>query len=496
MRRYIIITFLLLAFIGGLNAQTVNVHSGKVKAERNEWKHLPLFSAYKGDKIKFDIKADHKRRTAFFQVVQYPGNVIVYSNSDVSSDSHEFIVPDNALYSVWYKGPNIDVILNVERIAGKNAKDKPLEWQLVSTPDTAHKSEFREVKIGANVRYKAKTKKVKVNEFSTSEIVSNHSFALVPTASSFYHVEVPNSFEDDYFKKELTGFKVTLTVGDEAYQALKGVVTDGLTAAAGKVASAAKSKASKKISKKKDPGANYEFVDDIEEEQDKMENAQEILELSSEAASVAGEGTSKEQEANIAGDGLGLAGYVIEEGGLKQVLVKEGLKQVGGGELSVEGITGYDIPSVGDLAGKAAGAITPKIKDKVHVTVKDVETDQFVIDKTVGYMSEEIPLDGTKYKIYTIKVRNIRELKDSKNLLTYLVSGNMMMEAEYKITEYADMVFFDPEEEPVMTKKFFKEFEENSEVRVVFADQVKPWETVLSPDEVEIPRPYIHLNFD
>lgn len=495
MKNIFTITILLITFASFLSAQTESIHSGKVEAERREWKHLPLFSAYKGDKIKFEVEVHHKRRTFHLIVAQNPGNTIVYSNSDIAKGGHEFVAPDDAVYCVWYEGPNIDVTINIDRIPGENVREEPIEWEIVSTPDTTHKSEFREVEIGAKIRHKAKKKKVKVNEFETSEIVSNVSFALHPTTQDMYLVEVPNAVQDEYMTKELTGMKVSLVVGEEAYEALKGVVTDGITAAAGKVASLAKDKGKKRINKKEDPASNYEFVDDIEGEQDKMDKASEILELSSEAASVAGEDTEKEEEADMAGDGLAMAGYVVAEGGLKKVLVKEGLKQAGV-DLSVENLTGYDIPSLGDLADGAAGAITPKIKDKVLVKVQDVTTDQFVVNKTSGFFADEIPLDDKEFKIYHVSVKNIREMKDAKNLLSYMVFGNLIIEANYKITEYSDMVFFEPEEEPVKTKKFFKEFTENKEVRVVLAHQVKPWDEVLSLEEAELSRPLIRYRIE
>jgi hypothetical protein len=352
------------------------------------------------------------------------------------------------------------------------------------------------VEIGSKVHYKAKKKKVKVNEFETTEIVSNLSFALVASTSDNYLVEVPNETQDEYLTKELTGLKVSLVVGEEAYNALKGAVSDGLTASVGKLASLGKKKAKNKFQKKKDPATNYEFVDDIDNEQDKMENASEILEISSEAASTAGEGTDKEGEADLASEGLDMAGYVLSEGGIKQVLVKEGLKQAGLGDLSVEGVTGYEVPSLGGLADDAAAAITPKIEDKVTVKMEDVTTDRYIINKSSGFFAEEIPLEGDEYKMYHVEIKNNRELTDAKNLLSYMVFGNLIVEANYKMTEYSDMVYFDPVETPVKTEKFFKDYEENKEVRVVLAEDVKPWETILSPDDVELSRPEIGFTSD
>jgi hypothetical protein len=492
MKRIATIFLLIITLFPLVQAQSETIYSGKVEADRREWKHLPLFSAFKGDKIKFEAKAHHKRRTIHLSIAQHPGNSVVYYNLDVAEDAHEFLVPDNAVYCIWYEGPNIEATLNVERIPGPNAGGELPSWKIVSTPDTTHNSEFREVEIGKKVRLKAMKKKVKVNQFETTEIVSNVSFASAPTTSDMYFVEVRSGSEDDYMTKYLTGLKVSLVVGEEAYEALQGVVSDGLTAGVGKLASMGKNKAKNKLSKKKDPAKNYEFVDDIEGEQEKMEKASEILELSSEAATIAGEDTEDEEEADLASDGLAMAGHIIAEGGLKKVIVKEGLKEAGLGNLSVEGLTGYDVPSLGDMADGAAAAITPKIKDKVSVKLKDLDTEQIVLDKTAGFFAEELPLDSTQYKFYHVIIENPRELKDAKNLLSYMVFGNLILEAKYRITEYADMVYFEPEEEPVKTKKFFKEFEENQEVRIVLDHQVKPWDTLLTLEEAELSRPLIY----
>lgn len=492
MRRYILFLLMVVLTVGLSSAQTINVHSGSVASDKDNWSNLPLFSAFKGDKIKFSAEVDHRRKDVQLYVVQYPGNLIVYANDAMESDSYEFVVPSDAVYGFWYRGAGENVSLNVDRIAGPNAKGEPLKWTTVAYEDTLYRSEFREVVIGKTLKYQPRVQRVKIREMETSEILSNTSYGLFPGAKTAYPIEVPNSDVDNYREKEIISLSVTLTAGNSTYNALKGVVTKGLTAAANKAIGSATKAGAKKAIGKQNPASNYDFVDDIFAHKEKLETTQELLELGSETVDILSEDAEENSKEKKLERGEEVDAYVLQPDGFETVKINktEPEKETDKEELSVSGLTGYKIPSVEDLASKAAGVITPKIVDKVKLSLLEVDADanrETVFSETDGFITKEIPLDGSDYKIYYLTIENPREVNDAKNLTTSLIHGNVIVEAKYRLTDYADMVYFDRVEEPVTTKKFFNSGKRLRNKKLVLQGQVKPWEWELNENEAPSP---------
>lgn len=483
MIRNILLLLMILLTVASLSAQTVSVHNGSVASDKDSWSSLPLFTAYKGDKIKFSAEVEHKRKDVQLYVVQYPGELIVYANDAMEAENYEFTVPSNAIYGFWYRGAGENISLKVDRIPGSNAKETPLKWKMVADMDTLHSSGFQDVIIGKRIKYQPRVQRVKVREMETSEILSNTSYGLTPGAKMVYPLEVPNSDNDNYRKKEIIGMTVTLTAGNSTYEALKGVVAKGLTAAASSaVNSAAKAGANKAI--KQNPASNYDFVENVFEYKDKLETTQELLELGVEANEALSENSTQESNGDKLARGENVQAYVLQEDGFQIVNInkpKEEEEEEGSdGELSISGLTGYEIPSIEDLASKAAGVITPKIVDKVTLELIDASAGgDTIFTKTDGFITKEIPLDGSEYKVYLLALTNPRGIKDAKNLTTALIHGNVIVEARFRLTDYADMVYFDRVEEPVTTKKFVKSSRKEFRRKLVIDGQEKPWESEL-----------------
>jgi hypothetical protein len=481
MKRSIFFLLMIIISVAFSAAQTINIHSGSVSSDKDNWSSLPLFSAYKGDKIKFEAQVDHKRKDVKLYVVQYPGDLIVYANDAMEADNYEFVVPSDAIYGFWYKGAGENVSLNVDRIAGPNTKSEPLKWQMVVDQDTLHDNGFSDVVIGKTVKYLPRVQRVKIREMETSEVLSNTSYGLIPEGGMMYPIEVPNSDVDNYRKKEIVGLTVTLTAGNSTYEALKGVVTKGLTAAANKAVGSATKAGAKKMVKKQDPSSNYDFVEDIFAEKEKLETAQELLELGAEAAEVLGDSTDENSNGEKLSKGMDVGAYVLQPGGFQKVMINKIMEENGKGELSVSGLTGYEIPSIKDLAGKAADLITPKVDDKVTLRLMDVTANMDTLFvETGGFITKEVLLDGSEYKVYYLSVMNPRKMKDLKNLANTTIHGNVIVEAKYRLTDYADMVYFDRVEEPVTTKKYFKTKKLETSKKLVLEGQKKPWESELS----------------
>lgn len=489
MRRYIyalLVTFLL---VGAVGAQTITVHNGSVPSDKDYWSNIPLFSAYKGDKIKFSAEVEHKRKDVQLYVVQYPGDLIVYANDEMESDNYEFVVPSDAIYGIWYRGAGENMALNVQRIAGPNAKSEPLKWKMVADLDTLHSNGFKEVVIGETVKVQPRVQRVKIREMETSEIISNTSYGLIPESGMLYPLEVPNSEVDNYREKELIGLSITLTAGNSTYEALKGVVAKGLTAAANKAASSATKAGAKKMVNKQNPASNYDFVEDIFAEKEKLETAQELLELGSEAADVLADSTNEDSNGAKLSKGMEVGAYVLQPGGFQKVLINKVMEENGKGELSVSGLTGYEIPSIEDLADEAAALITPKVDDKVTLFLMDTKGGKLdtVYTETGGFLTKEIPLDASEYKVYFFSIMNPRKMKDFTNLANVTIHGNVIIEAKYRLTDYADMIYFDRIVEPVTTKKYVKRRELKSRRKLVLEGQEKTWERELSADSTPVP---------
>ncbi|WP_462317551.1 hypothetical protein [Marinilabilia sp.] len=483
MIRNILLVLMILMTVASSTAQTINVHNGSVASDKDYWSSLPLFTAYKGDKIKFTAEVEHKRKDVQLYVLQYPGELIVYANDAMESDNYEFTVPSNAIYGFWYRGAGENISLKVDRIHGPNAKETPLKWKMVADMDTIHNSGFRDVVIGKRIKYQPRVQRVKVREIETSEILSNTSYGLTPGGKMVYPLEVPNSDNDNYRKKEIIGLSVTLTAGNSTYEALKGVVAKGLTAAASKAANSAAKAGAKKIIKQ-NPASNYDFVDNVFEYKDKLETTQELLELGVEANDALSENSTQESNGERLARGEDVQAYVFQDDGFQAVNINKAKKEEGEesseGELSISGLTGYDIPSIEDLADKAAGVITPKIVDKVTLELIDASAGgDTVFTKTDGFITKEIPLDGSEYKVYLLALTNPRQLKDAKNLTTALIHGNVIVEARFRLTDYADMVYFDRVEEPVTTRRFQKNSKTEFRRKLVIDGQEKPWEKEL-----------------
>lgn len=489
MRRYIYALLVAFILVGAAGAQTINVHSGSVPSNKDYWSNLPLFSAYKGDKIKFSAEVEHKRKDIQLYVVQYPGDLIVYANDAMESDNHEFMVPSDAVYGIWYRGAGENVALNVQRIAGPNAKNEPLKWKMVVDSDTLHSNGFKDVVIGETVKVQPRVQRVKIREMETSEILSNTSYGLIPEGGMLYPLEVPNSDVNNYREKELIGLSITLTAGNSTYNALKGVVAKGLTAAAKKAASSATKAGAKKMVKKQDPASNYDFVEDIFAEKEKLGTAQELLELGSEAADVLADSTNEESNGAKLSKGMEVGAYVLQPGGFQKIMINKVMEENGKGELSVSGLTGYEIPSIEDLADEAAALITPKVDDKVTLCLMDTKDGKLdtVYMETGGFLTKEIPLDGNDYKVYFLSVMNPRKMKDFKNLANLTIHGNIIVEAKYRLTDYADMIYFDRVVEPVTTKKYVKSRKLESKRKLVIEGQEKPWERDLSAGSMPVP---------
>lgn len=464
----------------------ITICSENLTAERHTTKRISLFTATKGDKIRIKLTVNEKKKSIEFSVIQHPGSCPVYQNMEATALTHEIIVPTDAIYEIAYQGPNADFSLEVLRIP-VNAASVTFNREIAfaQVPDTTFNSGYSDETIGYTKKIIPRVQRIKAREITSSEVILNSSFALEGAGQDFLNVDIPATTIDEYRTQELLSWSVTLSIGDQVNEVLRGIVADGLLAGAGKATDLlAGGKGKKNKMNKYDNTNNYDFVDDIGKEQGKWDKTVQSLEIASDAAALAGKGTNNESEGQKLSKGLEVSAYVMDNGGLKQVLIKEGLKQAGvPSAVELSEMVGVKVPSVEDIAASAAAAITPKIKDKVHLKIKDYKTDTYIADAVTGFYTQNFSVNQQDDDIrYLLTIKNQRGGIDAANILSDYVYGNLMIEANYKITDYTDVIFYDTIEEPVTTKHYTCSASTNETAKIMFKDQVKDYYTPLDTE--------------
>lgn len=483
MKKYIFLSLFLCFFMGTIaigQAQPVTIYKESLVAPKGHREHIPLFTATKGDIIHVNVVVNEKRKTISLAINQHPGCLEIARYDKLNNLAHEFVVPADGVYEINYVGAKAEFDIEVTRTPGPGSPANfSREFTFVCQPDTLHHSEFYDHAVGHNISILPKVESVQTKELTMSEVVMDASFALEPGMTDFLNIDIPGTRTDKYKKQELLSWSITLTVGDEVYRALAGKVTDGLTAGFGKVLGAMASRGGGSGGKSQKDASDYmnsyEFVDDIGKEKSKFENATEVLELSGEGITVLGEGTAHEGETAVAGKAVESIAYVVESGGIKGAAVDFASNKV-------QDMVGIELPSISGVAGNVAGAITPKVKDKVRLIIEDYDNNNAVIENcSTGFHVKTYKVAPNKRNLmYLVKVKNERGVIDGKNFLTAYVYGNLKIEANYKITEYRDVIRYDRFETPVMTNDFRTWYDVKHHYKIIFKDQLRPYFNEIS----------------
>ncbi len=458
-------------------------------AKRKVLQHIPLFTATQGDIITVNVTVNEKRKDIILLINQHPGQSKICQHIDLRNLTHQFEVPSDAVYEISYIGPNADFSIEVLRTpASPKTRDFSRNFTYIRQPDTLHHSTYFDRLVGKNTLYTPKVKKVKVREVTSSEVIYDNSFALEGSTDLFF-TKVPGDKIDKYKEQKLVSWSVMLSVGDEVHKALSNKVAEGLTAGFGSAIGALTNKATGSKKKKTEKEAQdylngYDFVDDIKVEKNKFDNSSEVLELSGQGLAVLYEGTAHEDEAKIAGKALESAAFIVSGGGIKGVAVDFAASKI-------EDLVGVELPSISGVASDIAGVITPKVKDKVHLKVRDcndLETD--LINTTSGFFTKKFNVDrfyqdtqienSIHDRVLALYLESDRASIDARDILTDYVYGNLKVEATYKVTEYRDVIKYDKTEKSINTRDFRTWYDVNETFKIVFSDQVRPYFTEIS----------------
>jgi len=459
--------------------QTKTLVKGSFTAEKRDWAHFEPFGAFAGDQITIKATSTHKKRTFELYVVQYPGHQLEYVNQEIEDVEYTFEVGGDETFVIWYKA-RFDTPFEIEvtkTVQAQNASRSD-EIVMVSIPDTTYKNSTSEIQFATIKKAIPRVEKVALKTYEMSEVILSKTTGLVPQGTDMSLLAFPPMIDDDYRESKLVSWNMTITVSDAVYQALKEQVSSGLEAVAGAALSAAKGKGIDKLTK----DGKYKYVKNIDKALEIKENVEVPLEAAQEIYGMYQPKDGDTLEVQRLEGGGQVPAFVVGGGELQKVKIEQTKDQDGNAELQVEGTKKFEIPSMGDLADKAAGAITPKIKDKVIVRAykwkSGDEEKTLMHEETTGFTTKEfLASDGNAGEEYAyfIEVENGRSKGDGKNFLTLLVFCNILLEATYEVTDYADMLYYDYVEEPVQTKAYSWGIPQYSSTALpIFKEDMKP----------------------
>lgn len=475
-----------------LAQQTKTLVQGSFTADKKEWAHFEPFGAFAGDQVTIKATSTHKKRFFELCVVQYPGHQLEYINQEIEDVEYTFEVGGDETFVIWYKAKHetpFDISVT-KTIQAKNA-GRSDEVVMVSIPDTTYKNSTAEVGFATIKKAIPRVEKVALKTYEMSEIVMSKSIALPPGTTDMSLLAFPPMIDDEYRESKLVSWNLTLSVSDAVYQALKEQVSSGLQAVAGAAISGAKGKGIDKLTK----NGKYKYVKNIDKALEVKETvevplgaAEEIYDMYTKEG---GEGIEKQRLEN----GGQVPAFVIGGGQLQKVKIEQTKDQDGNAKLEVENNEKFKVPSIEDLADKAAGAITPKIKDKAKVIAykwKSGDEDKTpIFEETAGFITHEFTAaegNASEEHAYFVEVKNVRSKGDGKNFLTLHVFCNVLLEATYEVTDYADMLYYDYVEEPVNTKVYtWAQPLYHTTTLPIFKEDMKPnYREGLSPRQPDI----------
>ncbi|MFW5687396.1 MAG: hypothetical protein ACOCXV_00570 [Bacteroidota bacterium] len=349
----------------------------------------------------------------------------------------------------------------------KTADGRP--YSIVEYPDTIWTIKQQPVEIKDIVSIVPRVEPMKYQVTTKSDLVYSQTFAALPDHPLAAKVRLPEPINDEYQTMRYKQIKYTLTVGDATYNALKGhmatVLESGISYGFGKGVGAVAGK----MGKTKVPGdESMNMVEKILDAKEKYETTAEIVETSTEVKDIYENGSQEEEEEEE-------EAFFIQNGEkVNTVLHKTGNEDADVTQYIPEDMLTLEIPSIAQISQKGAGAITPKIKDKIRLTVyPSGQPQNVVLKKETGFLVDSIPINGNLD--FTFLIENPREILDLANLLSVYVMGTLTVEVEYEQINYKDMLVFDEIRTPITdVTQPVQEYKVEMRRKYVHPDEIKP----------------------
>lgn len=359
---------------------------------------------------------------------------------------------------------------------GITANSQGEKYVKVEYPDTIWSVETVYSSHTDKVSLTPRLSRMKSQVTKKSEIVYSQAFAAPASDDFAVKIRLPKPVNDYYQTKKYTKLKFTLTVGDATYQAFKGQVSNiiesgisyGIGKGTGKIAG--------KMGKTKAPGdESMNTVESILDAKEKYDMANEVIESSKDVKDIYETGDKKkedkeEEEAFFMKNGSP-ASTVLKKAGVDGDDIKEVIP---------ESLLKLDIPSISDISDKAADVVTPKIKDKIILTVFPAgQANNILIKKETGFLVDSIDIKGNAD--FNFIIDNPRSSYDPKNFLSMYIFGTLMVEAEYEQVNYKDMITFDEVREPTAKSKEPKQtYKVVTRTKYIPKSEMKPWYKVIN----------------
>lgn len=345
-------------------------------------------------------------------------------------------------------------------------------YELVEYPDTTWTVKMIDQSASEKVSLVPRMKRIKSQVTTKSEMVYNQSFAAVPGNNFAAKIHLPDPINDGYQTMKYKKLKFTLTVNDATYEALKNQISNvaeaGLSYGIGK----GTGKLTSKMGSSKPPGdESMNMVEKIVDAQEKYETTTEVIETSKDVKDVYNDDYEEEEEQEA---------FFIENGGKANTVLNKVGVNADVTEYIPDAMLKLKIPSVADISDKAADAITPKIKDKVTLKVSASKNPgNFLINKHAGFLVDS--LDLTDDLNFSFLIENPRQATDLRNLLSLYLYGNLMVEVEYELINYKDMIVYEEIREPVAAGAMpEQEYKVVTRRKYVPKNEVEPWHKIVS----------------
>lgn len=348
-------------------------------------------------------------------------------------------------------------------------------YVLVEYPDTMWSLNYKYVPIQEDiVKVVPRMSRMKSQVTQMSEIIYSQSFSAVSGQPLAAKIRLPKPINDEYQTMKYKKLKYTLVVSEETYKAFKKqmsiVIKSGLTYGIGK----GTGKIASKAGKAKPAGdESMNTVEKILDVKDQYEQTTEIIETAETVDHIAKTGKEKEEEPEEA--------FFVKNGkSANTVLHKVGATDADVTEYIPEAMMKLKIPSVSDISDGIADKITPHIKDQIYfkITAAD-QTQKVYYDNTVSYLSGEIPLKDNFN--FNFLIKNPRSKFDWKNFVSNYIHGSLIIELEYELTNYKDMLIFD-EVRSTVDKGYtlpVQEYKVVKRKKYVPKSEVKSWYKVI-----------------
>ncbi|MCT4615074.1 MAG: RICIN domain-containing protein [Marinifilaceae bacterium] len=381
--KYSIFLLFLIASTLSANSQGKEIISGEFSSKKRT-QELITFTAKKGDKIRFNFEALHKRRGSDICITQYPGKSICLKMDKMRTENKIIVAPADAIYKITYGGARLKFNCQIHNETSSGNGPNKGEICYVRIPDTTHLQGYVNKKIGQEYSLNPRKEKVVLSSVKQSDQICNRDFF---TGVDIVKLSIPGDRDDEYRKQKLLSYSISLIVQSPGvYNKMIGVMDAGIDAFV-KMPEFGKNK--KNSSKKMNHKNRYEQTKDLDKEKEKWENSMEVLDILKDAS----EESSPDSPQTEA---LSTTAFLLDTDGMKKMAVKKGMQAAGvpAGVISLVDKV-EEIPSATDLIKNGVHEILPNVKgqavlnvfeySKENRSVPIISNSEFLIQSAMNY---------------------------------------------------------------------------------------------------------------